>query len=253
MMPWWVGVALAVVSYLVLHSIASSSGAPAPTQVGQLGAVVAQQLYKTLAMFGQYLLPFICLTGAVASAYGRAKRGRLADDVAKSPTANVLNDMRWQEFELLVGEAFRRKGFSVSETGGGGADGGVDLVLTKGKEKFLVQCKQWRAFKVGVGVVRELYGVMAANGATGGYVISSGQFSQEARDFATGRNITLMDGAALHSLIADVPRQPATVNTLACPQCGSSMVRRKARRGANAGGDFWGCSRYPACKGVRAI
>jgi restriction system protein len=50
----------------------------------------------------------------------------------------------------------------VAEIGGGGADGGVDLVLTKpgksGGEKFLVQCKQWRAYKVGVDVVRELYG-----------------------------------------------------------------------------------------------
>ena len=252
MMPWWAGVALAVVAYVWLHSIAV---APAPTlgTTAQMGAFVAGQFGKTLAMFGQYLLPFICLAGAAASAYGRAKRSRLAEDVAKSPTANALNDMSWQEFELLVGEAFRRQGFAVSETGGGGADGGVDLVLTQGKEKFFVQCKQWRAFKVGVGVVRELYGVMAANGATGGYVISSGQFSPEAREFATGRNITLMDGAALHALIADVPRQPAIVNALACPQCGSRMVRRTARRGANAGGDFWGCSRYPACRGIRAI
>jgi restriction system protein len=33
---------------------------------------------------------------------------------------------------------------------------GVDLALTKGTEKFLVQCKQWKAYKVGVDVVREL-------------------------------------------------------------------------------------------------
>lgn len=29
------------------------------------------------------------------------------------------------------------------------------------------------------------------------------------------------------------------------------MTRRLARRGANAGGYFWGCSRYPACRGIR--
>nr|WP_246295105.1 restriction endonuclease [Schlegelella koreensis] len=32
----------------------------------------------------------------------------------------------------------------------------------------MVQCKQWRAFKVGVQVVSEFYGVMAAQGAVGG-------------------------------------------------------------------------------------
>lgn len=55
--------------------------------------------------------------------------------------------MSWQEFELLVGEAFRLQGYEVAEIGGGGPDGGVDLVLRKDREKFLVQCKQWKAFK----------------------------------------------------------------------------------------------------------
>ena len=35
-----------------------------------------------------------------------------------------------------------------------------------------------------------------------------------------------------------------------CPICNSSMVLRTARRGKNAGGQFWGCSNYPKCKGV---
>lgn len=35
-----------------------------------------------------------------------------------------------------------------------------------------------------------------------------------------------------------------------CPACGDSMVLRKARSGANAGGEFWGCSRYPKCRGM---
>ena len=33
-----------------------------------------------------------------------------------------------------------------------------------------------------------------------------------------------------------------------CPKCGSSMVLRTAKRGPNAGGKFYGCSRYPKCK-----
>ena len=34
----------------------------------------------------------------------------------------------------------------------------------------------------------------------------------------------------------------------ACPRCGSPMVKRKGPRG-----EFWGCSKYPACKGTRPI
>jgi hypothetical protein len=36
-----------------------------------------------------------------------------------------------------------------------------------------------------------------------------------------------------------------------CPRCGSRMSRRTARRGTRAGQQFWGCSRYPSCKGIR--
>ncbi len=254
MLPWWAGVALAVVAYVWLHSIAVAP-APTPATAAQMGSFVAGQFGKTLAMIGQYLLPFICLCGAAASAYGRAKRNRLLLDVTQNPTADALDGMTWNEFELLVGEAFRRQGYAVTETGGGGADGGVDLVLSKGGERFLVQCKQWKAFKVGVTTVRELYGVMAARGAAGGYVVTSGQFTDDAREFAAGRNITLIDGPALRSLIGGIQptqaaKQPAAP---ACPQCGSDMVRRTAKRGANAGGSFWGCSKYPACRGVRDV
>lgn len=45
----------------------------------------------------------------------------------------------------------------------------------------------------------------------------------------------------------------ASTTTVACPECGSAMVHRSAKRGANAGNMFWGCSNYPRCKGTRAI
>ena len=35
-----------------------------------------------------------------------------------------------------------------------------------------------------------------------------------------------------------------------CPDCQSSMVLRTARKGRNAGNQFWGCSKYPGCKGI---
>ncbi len=35
-----------------------------------------------------------------------------------------------------------------------------------------------------------------------------------------------------------------------CPECGGAMVTRTARRGRNAGGRFWGCLKYPKCKGT---
>lgn len=269
MLPWWVGIALAIASYLLLHSLASPSPIPAP-QPGQLGQFVAGMLWKAFAYYGQFIIPLIFLGGAAISAWRRRQRSMLITDMAQSSAANALDGVSWREFEMLVGEAFRLQGYRVVEAGGGGPDGGIDLILDKDGERFFVQCKQWKAFKVGVEVVRELYGVMAAKGAAGGFVVTSGRFTDAATAFAAGRNLQLIDGPVLLQMIkqakAKRPEMPnATVATIAniladangaippCPVCSKTMVRRSAKRGANAGSQFWGCTGYPGCKGTRPL
>jgi Restriction endonuclease len=261
---------MALASFLFFRAM---SGPPKVTAIhaSQVGQLMVGTMISGLAMAGQYVAPFICLIAAVISFVRRRKR----DELVATATATGLNSgpgsiagMTWREFELLAGEAFRLQGYQVFESGGGGPDGGVDLRLRRGKETFLVQCKQWRATRVGVGVVRELYGVMAAEGATGGFVVTSGQFTPDAQAFSTGRNIKLVDGVRLYGLIQQARASqsagaPAATLSMApvvepvrhpapsCPKCSSQMVLRKARKGVNAGGEFWGCTRYPACKGTR--
>jgi predicted RNA-binding Zn-ribbon protein involved in translation (DUF1610 family) len=46
---------------------------------------------------------------------------------------------------------------------------------------------------------------------------------------------------------------PGKQTSVFCPRCGSQMIQRRAGRGRNAGNYFWGCSRYPTCKGTRNI
>lgn len=194
--------ALALTSYWVLHAIATRL-LPAAQSAQQIGQLATTAIWQGLATGGQHLLPVICLFGAAMSAVPRQQRRVLFETTSASSSADALKDMPWQQFELLVGEGFRRRGYAVKEVGGGGADGGVDLVLTKAGEKSFVQCKQWKAFKVSVSTVRELYGVMAAHGAAGGFVMTSGRFTQEATAFAYGRNIRLIDGPALMQLLRE--------------------------------------------------
>ena len=276
LLPWWAGVALAIVAYLVIHPFAEMPP-PTATTMQDMGPAVSKQLYRTLATFGQYLVPAAFLMGAGVSAIGRAKRKRLLATTAEVATHDAVKSMDWREFEMLVGEAFRRQGFTVRETADG-ADGGVDLELQKDRELFLVQCKQWRATKVGVAIVRELFGAMAAAGAAGAFVVTSGVFTKQAQRFAEGRNITLVDGDALQVLIAHAQgsekeqvegessigrpksvqsrQEPTVAGTEAipqCPICDGPMVKRVARRGANAGKAFWGCAKYPKCRGTRQM
>ena len=168
----------------------------------------------------------------------------------------AVSEMSWREFERLVGEAFRQRGFTVTGFGGSGPDGGIDLALMKDGERYLVQCKHWRKDQVGVTVVRELNGVIAAASAQGGFVVTGGQFTREAREFAKGTQIELLDGEALGTLIGCTHSpglSTARESIPSCPKCGGGMVEREATRGQFIGKHFWGCQQYPRCKGVAPI
>jgi len=105
---------------------------------------------------------------------------------------------------------------------------------------------------------------MTAHGAAGGFVVTSGRYTEDAKAFAKGRNIELIDGAALSEWLAKyhAERHLAAKSQEEierahpqgeppCPLCQSSMTLRTAKRGSNAGNKFWGCTQFPSCRGVR--
>lgn len=258
-LPWQVSLGLAAISLLALHLLAVTFAAtPTVTTVADMGGVVIHQGIHVGAFFLQFVVPPAFLIGATVSYLKRSRSFRLFEDTRTGAGPSV-SSLTWQQFESLVAEGFRQRGFQVTEKGGAAPDGGVDLVLARGNERFLVQCKQWRAQQVPVTIVRELYGVMAAQQAAGGYVVTSGRFTQDALAFAVGRNIELIDGAKLTVLLRQkrnaipTPATGATIaSTPACPQCNEPMVARVAKRGASSGREFWGCRRYPKCKATLA-
>lgn len=212
---------------------------------------------------GEGLLGRLASMGAAVMSALRPRAGRQQGEASASGDgAGALDGMTWHQFELQIAEAFRQKGFTVVEIGGSGPDGGADLVLRKssktGNETFLVQCKHWKSRKVGVSAARELYDVMAARGAAGGFVVTAGGFTREASAFAEGRNIRLIDGTKLTALLAASPapqpepqRAAADVTMVVCPACSQPMVLRTLKRGPSAGQSIYACSTYPVCKGTR--
>jgi restriction system protein len=193
---------------------------------------------------------------AGGSAILAAKKRKLVDGQTSLESVRSLS---WKEFEWMVAEAYRRMGYAVDHSVGGGADGGIDVVLRKGAETVIVQCKQWKVFSVGAPIIREIFGLLAHHQASRAIVITSGKFTADAQAFASGKPIELVDGPALLRLVQGVqsrgtqttPPAVSTSSTQGCPKCGSEMVMRTAKRGARAGNSFWGCSAYPTCTGTR--
>lgn len=176
-------------------------------------------------------------------------------------TLTDFDRVSWQEFERLVGAGFQGRGYTVEATPDG-ADGGVDLNLSKGNERAAVQCKHWPNRRVGVDKVRQLFGVMQLTGVPVGYLVSSGDFTQDAWAEAQRCGVYLVRGtdtlALVNEAIAAGLAVPHLVEDPApgvprCPICREPMIVRAVRKGPNVGTTFWSCPRFPACRGSRPM
>lgn len=217
-----------------------------------------------LARFGPAAAPLMSLLLLVPlpGALWRAWRERHL--VRKLRSIDALRAMNWRQFEILMRRVFESQGYSAERIGGNGADGGIDIILRKGRLVVLVQCKQWKTRQVAVGVVRELLGVITLEGADAGIVVTCGVFTKDAHDFARRANITLLDGMGVLKLAEGVllapigragfeARPAAAEDSHACPSCGGQLVRRLAKTGAQRGTHFLGCVNFPSCKGTRNL
>jgi restriction system protein len=243
-LPWWFSLVVAVIVFAAVRWLL-------PAFAGS--NVILRQLGVALHGYAWWFaLPFLA-TAALAAASSFHRR-RLLDDQVGIETLRALS---WQDFERLVGEAYRRQGYVVEEIGGSVPDGGIDLLLHRQGTKTIVQCKRWKTAQVGVSLIREFYGVTVGEKAARGIFVTTGTYSADALAFARGKPLDLVDGEALAKLVQGLRAANPTQTVmppaaLACPKCGGEMVERLAKRGANAGKTFWGCRRYPQCQGVRS-
>ncbi|APO95761.1 restriction endonuclease [Xanthomonas vesicatoria] len=262
-LPWPVGFVMGIAAYLVVRYGISWWFSH---QGGMLSQGFAQQSSGMFAPLAWTLLG-VCWLAALFSYLGTRSRRRFLE------TRTSLESLAaggWRQFEHLVGEAFRRQGYSVEETGLGGPDGGIDLILRKDGRRTLVQCKQWKRQQVGVNVVREMYGLLAHHQAHSVKIACIGTYTKDAERFAEGKPIELIGGEQLLEIIRAAKQQAIAPSTSApikiepvfastasttsiavphpiCPRCGSAFVQRRNRR---TGEHFLGCSQFPKCRGT---
>ena len=222
-LPWWASVVAGIVVYIGLTYF--------------LPALVEDnQILVMLVAAGEHVAIWFSLLFLIPAASSIFRRRRRKQLVEHQSSIQTLRETSWSDFEVLVGEVFRRKGFTVQENMSAGADGGIDLLLLKDGERHIVQCKQWRKSKVGVPIVREMFGVLKASSAKTVYVVISGHFTKEAISFAAELPITLIDGDELLALTAEVQSdeniKPFSQNSPAnqCPKCNSELVKRVAKK-----------------------
>jgi hypothetical protein len=140
---------------------------------------------------------YVALGWRTAGSYWANRLWRTVRRVSRQRlTLEELRALTPSEFEAYVARYFEAEGYhvvNVRDT----KDGGVDVLITDPRgHQEIVQCKRYRS-NVGEPVVRDLYGTMIHMGATHAYLITTAGFSQEARRWAAGKPITLIDGPEL--------------------------------------------------------
>jgi restriction system protein len=204
-LPYWGWVLLALAVYTLLHPIAILQF-PTPTGLVDLVSTVLGQLLVMLARIGENLLPLGFLVAAVVSGFDHWKRSDLRASVARDASGSLLRGLSRTDFELLVGDAFRRRAYRVRPLPSGSHPDGRTLALLKDGRRFLLDYSNWMSRKAGAGAVRKLNEHMKELGAAGGFAVTSGQFTPEARHFAAEKNIELIDGRQLKELIHTEPQ-----------------------------------------------
>jgi restriction system protein len=123
----------------------------------------------------------------------------------KNKTLKKLKRLSWDDFELLCMELFEKNGWKVKGNSKKGADGGVDIWMSKtyfnSKNIAIVQCKRYDETRVTIKVIREMYGLMYEYKADRVFIVTTSSFTKECYNFVKDKKIELINGAKLVKMI----------------------------------------------------
>jgi Holliday junction resolvasome RuvABC ATP-dependent DNA helicase subunit len=141
-----------------------------------------------------------------------AKETLAAFGLTARPINNVsdpseLDSLSGVEFEKLILSLLQRMGFRAEMTRTTG-DGGIDIVANLDKPiiggRYLIQCKRFAESLIGAPVVREFYGAIVADRkAVKGILITTSNFTAQAREFTETLPLELVDRIQLINLLAE--------------------------------------------------
>lgn len=144
------------------------------------------------------LFPILVLRAVVLSVKNSKKRKTYLKSV-KIMQIFQIDGLEGAEFENFLCLLFKQMGYKSIQTKATG-DYGADLVVTRGKERYVVQAKRYSK-TVGAHAVQEVMGAKKHYGASGAMVATNNYFSKEATMLAAENDIILIDRNVLQNLI----------------------------------------------------
>jgi len=165
--------------------------------------LVAAMIFAVVQLFLPKFAFFVALPFAVIAVYFAYKQLRRGSPVNVDERLAALREMPWENFGLLVEEAYRRQGYAVEES----KSGAFDFTLRRKDRVTLVHCRRWKVNQIGAGPLRELQDAVIRHEAFDAVCIGTGTFSDNAREFSADKRITLLNGAALVDLVRTIEKR----------------------------------------------
>ena len=187
--PWWISVTLSATFYVLLKFVV-------PYFETQSTLVNEDHV-----LFGPVWAPLVALAFLSPVTFSLLKFNRKKKLQDLKEEIQSIQELSWQEFKTLVAEAYRQAGYIILENSTFTSDPSVDLVLRKGANLYLVQCRYWQNRKLGKREVKNLFSLMLDKQASGVFLLTTGIFSNEARYFAASKPVNLVDGIDLIELL----------------------------------------------------
>lgn len=196
--PWWVSVTLSASFYLLLKFIV-------PYFEAQSSLVT--EVHVSL---GPVIAPVVALALLSPVTFSFLKSNRRKKLQALKEEIQSIQELSWPQFKEFVAEAYKCKGYTIMENDSFTADPSIDLVMRKSANLYLVQCRYWQNRKLGLREAKNLFSLMHAKQASGVFLLTTGIFTNEARHYAAGSPINLVDGIELVELLGKVLAKSAT-------------------------------------------
>lgn len=124
-------------------------------------------------------------------------------NVMRYAEAEKLKAMKPNEFETYIGDLFSIMGYESKVTPLTG-DGGKDILLRKGDDLTIVECKRYNATKVTRPDIQKFHSAIMDMNAKEGLYVTTGYFTVPAIKYVLDKPITLIDLPRLLDLIEDV-------------------------------------------------
>jgi restriction system protein len=196
--PWWVCVTLSVSFFLLLQYVV-------PYFEKQTSLV--NEVHISL---GPVFAPVVALAflAPVTFSFLKSSRKQKLHNLRKE--IKSIQDLSWPQFKQHAAEAYGQAGYLVLENDPFTSDPNVDLVMRKSANLYLVQARYWRNRKLGLREVKNLFSLMHEKQASGIFLLTTGIFTREARRYALGRPINLIDGIQLAELLDNTKKSEQT-------------------------------------------